>query len=847
MNPVADYLNTLSDEQRQAALKTDNPAIIVAGAGSGKTRTLIGRFLHLAAPRSLGGLGADPSSIMMVTFTNKAAKEMMERIRPVLHDLSMTPGVSLRAGEPWVGTFHSLSMRILRIESQRAELGSNFSIYDEADSESLIKEIVESHTDESLRNQFSKGSFFQNLEFAKAWVLSPEALIARQRELSNHLAAGRKLDAMQERWRLVLTKFEPWFPQAYKEYQDALKSQNAVDFGDLLNRVTTLFRSNPDVRDSWQSTFRHFMIDECQDMNRAQVSWLETMTNGGREMILPEDTGDNEFSSAHHGMHDINGFRVRQFPRPTIGFVGDDDQAIYGFRGSEVKIMRTLDRRFDGLEILYLKESYRCQPNILEVANSLVGLNPDRFGKSLIPANPDRHRTLMQIGRASTPHGEIRGIVSQARKHILAGGDASQFAVLTRTRQQAKEIAKGLRAGGIPVTEGKASDIRKSAEVKDLMAYAGFLVNRDAETLLTRIINKPSRKIGLTSLATIRKNAKMKAISFIDELGSIINNRVDLPDGAEAYKPAFSRACRDFGMLIAEMRKGIYGKKAGEALEYILETSGYLPNLRKDVLQTEKLELPEGDDVRTPFGFMLWLMQERAKKDEQSRAARAGRQPEDKSEDAPEAGSDEHEDMVDQMGRISDDAKRIGNLSILIAQAKAFDSLEDFLQNAMLEMDQGHEAAGIQVMTMHASKGLEFDHVRLPFWNEGVFPSIRKDDDPADATAEERRLAYVSITRGRESVGISWSDAPQVPWLHAARKGKGQFIRDIEECAPKETYAVGSLFEDGNFKAWNGARKLPQPGQGYGNRWQNPGSRAPADNRYQEPKRESEIESGIPF
>ena len=739
---TAAFLDGLSDEQHIAALTTADPVLILAGAGSGKTRTLVGRFIHLVTPTQAGGLGADPSSIMMVTFTNKAAKEMRERIAPVLEEIrGRYP--SVRGGDPWVGTFHGLSLRILRVESARAGLGKTFSIFDDSDASSLVKDVVENMGIE----MFDEDEFFKDLEFAKARLLGHDLLAMRKEDIETTLADGKELDPIQRRWRVVVDHFQSErFIEIYGAYQRALEDQNAVDFSDLINKITTLFRENPDIRKSWASSFRHFMVDEVQDMNRSQLFWMNAFTDGGRETLLDDHDSMNEYAEAHAGGHEVNGFRVRAFPRPTIALVGDDDQSIYGFRGSEVEIMRGMDKHFPGLVTRFLKESYRCQPAILGGANAIIGNNTDRFGKDLVPADPDRAQTPIRLERSFKADGEIAEIARRARQHITDGHKPSEFAVLLRTRDLAKFVAKSLRELGLPVTEGKASDIRKTVEVRDAMAFAAYLCNPDDETRLRRIINKPARGLGPTSIGVVNANARLKNISFIDELRSIMNDKIDLPDEGTPYKTAFRKNCKAFGQLVVDLRAAVRSApNAKQAFQVILDTTGYLADLKQGALSAAGHRPSPETDAMEPRAFLTHLVEI----SDEKRTARSG----------TDATNDEldHENLVDDAGRISEKARRIGNLSLLMAQAEPFETLEDFLQDAMLEMAAAEEAAGIQVLTMHASKGLEFDHVTLPFWIDGVMPHGRAVDEGEKEIEEERRLGYVALTRGRETVTISTS------------------------------------------------------------------------------------------
>jgi len=852
-----EYLATLSDEQYEAALTTDRPVMIIAGAGSGKTKTLVGRFTHIMQPVEEGGLGADPGSIMMVTFTNKAGREMRERIQPALEEIRKASSTPIY-GEPWIGTFHGISLRILRIESERAGLGKNFSIFDESDSRALAKEVAELLELEA----FDIDVFFQDLESAKARLYSHTLLAEKQLEIEMARMSGEQLTSLQKTWVSILDKFEtPNFVRAYSAYQRALADQNAVDFNDLMNHVTKLFRDNPEIRDSWRSTFRHFMVDEVQDMNKAQIAWLDSLLVGGAAMEVPKNADEQEWASATDGNHQINSYRIRKFPKPSIAFVGDDDQAIYGFRGSDKNVMPTLQQRYKGMAVKFLNESYRCQPSILSIADTLVRKNDGRFDKKIRAANPNRIRSRILIEEHFRPEDEIRRIIAEARDHIAAGGDPTQFAVLVRTKDLVKAVARDMRAAGLPVTEGKASDIRKSAEVRDAMAFAGFLMNPDADTLLRRIINKPARKLSNASMGKVSSNAKLKKITFMEEFRQVMNLKgkddadlfdrgmklgsrtietisknaiekgipfirefqrfmaaddalkqelyedetvtyrrkfinpgalaaIDTPENGEVYKKPFIEALQKFGYLMELVHAAIDdAPDAGEALIRMLEMTGYLPDLKSDAVKAANLKNANFMDL-PPREFLSALIE----------ANSDGR---DKVEDMT------GEDLADRAGSLSETARRIGNLSILIEQAACFDKLEKFIQEAVLEMDQATATAGIQVMTMHGSKGLEFDRVRLPFWIQGLFPhgmALKEDEDAIDEDAdagiegassagieEERRLAYVAITRAREDVRISRSYMIRnTPWIRQRDSYPSQFIEEIR-LSPREDFQITSV------------------------------------------------------
>lgn len=750
MDPKA-YLDSLSEEQAVAANEVTDPVMLIAGAGSGKTRTLVGRVIKMILPEAMGGLGVDPSSIMMVTFTNKAAREMRERIMPVIENIREITGTSL-PGEPWIGTFHGLSLRILRIEAAKAGLGQNFSIFDESDARALALEVA----DQLGIEAFDADVFFKDLEVAKARLLSHDLLAGKHLEIRMLRDDDEPLPRSLLTWDRILSHFEtPDFTRVYSAYQRALQEQNAVDFSDLMNRVTQTFRENPDVRNAWASNFRHFMVDEVQDINRAQIAWLDQLTNGCRPMEIDPNAQTSP-------RHQVNTYRLRQWPRATMAMVGDDDQAIYSFRGTDISIMRSLEDRYPGMKVCFLKASYRCQPSILSVSNTLVGNNTGRYGKSLHAADPRRARAPVAIEEHYSPEDEIRRIVVEARDYMASGRDPREFAVLTRTRDLAKAVAKELRAAGLPVSEGKASDIRKSAEVRDAMAFAGFISNPQAETMLRRIINKPSRGLGPTSMAKVNANARLKNITFMEELQQVMAGRVDLPEDADPYRKPFLRSAREFQDLVSRMRAAVAGEvPAAEAITQLLEISGYLPNLKEQALKSASLPADPAIMAMAPRQFLTELVSRNSEGRENVEAL-------------------DGEELADRAGNMSETARRIGNLALLIEQASGFDSLAAFMQEAMLDMNQEAVQSGIQVMTGHASKGVEFDYVRLPFWMEGIVPHGRAVEEGDEAIEEERRLAYVMMTRARESVRISHSvNVRNAPFIRLRQVRKARFLAEI--------------------------------------------------------------------
>jgi len=764
---ILDLVHGMSEEQERAARVFDNPVLILAGAGSGKTRTLVGRLAKILLPAEFGGMGASPDSVMMVTFTNKAARETVARIEPLMKALEDAGHV--RSGEKvWAGTFHSLSLRILRLEARKAGFGKSFSIYDDSDAESLIKEITASD------EQFDMDNFRRCLELAKAGLLSPEFI--------ERAAAAGELTGRNR----VLA--DEGFIRHYASYQRMLREQSAVDFADLLNHVTNLFRDDPEVRARWQARFRHFMVDEVQDVNRAQIQWLAALTNNGRPNVPGDAAWEDEFC----------GGRVSRTPKPTIAFVGDDDQSIYGFRGSDGSVLRGLRGRFPGIVTRALQTSYRCQPFILGVSHALVEHNTERLPKKMVAHESTGQGRRLTIEQLKDVDDETKRIITRIRQAVGENPVYSDHAVLVRSRKLAQRFAKSLRLANIPVQEGATSDAMKSAEFKDVLAFAGYLVNPDSEVYLRRIINKPARGLGPTSIMKAAANARLNERSLSDELMTISTGRITIPEGGQAYGKAFVDSVRHFIGLCAELRRTLgldiatirasdgmsrltdplsrslleqdpEMKDAGNALMLILSATGYIDDLREKVLKANGKEDPGTLESRTPAGFIKWL--------------NAGREAGPIGADAD--GDDE---LISGGSKAGESIRRLSNLASIIEKASAFGGIESFMQEVTLDFEQGEkeEPNAVRVMTLHGSKGLEFDHVYLPCWIEGILPTAKSlEDGAAGGVEEERRVAYVGLTRGAKTVHLSYSVAP-IPEANLRRPGPpSRFIGEIRKACPE--------------------------------------------------------------
>lgn len=795
MSAASQILETLSPDQHRAAHHTQSPALVLAGAGSGKTRTMIARVAHLCTPRNFGGLGADPSSIVMVTFTNKAGREMRERLAPIMEDLRER--FSISPGMPWTGTFHGISLKVLKIEARRANLGKNFVIYDTSDSKEVLKEVLK-----DTGMGADPDEFLRDLDFAKSIIMSPDQVDRLETRLKGgDQSARRVLDRIQT----------PNFSAIYRHYQQALQSQNAVDFSDIINRATTLFRQHPDVLLSWQSSWRHFIVDEVQDINRAQMVWLETITNGCKphDPDLISSLSDNTGAEASDGMQEVNGYRLRSFPKPTLAAVGDDDQSIYAFRGSEPGLLRMLNRRMNGMTRIDMGETYRCQPYIIDAANALIGQNTDRLGKQMRPADNVPRSEALKIMKSGSWSSEVASLTEGIRSKISGGIAPSEIAVLLRTQTLVKEVAKQLRMEGIPAQAGKGADFRKSEEAADVFAWANFILSPNSEVPLRRIINKPARRLGPTSIGRVFEAARAKSVTFSEEIGALMRGNENghpangsVPDGVvQPYKSAFLRDISAFGGLVSDIRSDVdRAGSARDALTSILERSGYLASRKEEALNSLEMYIdgrfsnaksPSEREAKDACYSKMKAIRDRIRTISprefmDSVIDVVSPRKEGDSEDTRSL-----EDKADHMSHISDAMRRVATIGLILDMAEPYESLQDFMHEQTLESEASNNNDMVQVLTVHASKGLEWDHVYLPAMVQGVFPHKRSLDEQSaeegGGVPEERRLAYVALTRARKSVSISWSGSMPKHLggdFHGAAK-KSEFIIDLERLSPQ--------------------------------------------------------------
>lgn len=712
---LAEFVDTLSDEQAGAALEFDSPVLMLSGAGSGKTRSLVGRIAKLLAPVEQGGFGVDPDSIMVVTFTNKAAREMRDRLRPIIAELEERGVVARGARNPlWIGTFHSLSMQILRSHAQQAGLQHNFTILDPGSEKDLAEDALkaagfnmdETSSGQAAKNQIAPEAFLELVERAKNQALSPEFIRAEIETMGG-------LDDTR------LAEFEnPQMLDAYQHYQDALRRDNCVDFADLLNRTIELFREKPLIAGHWRSRLRHFMVDEFQDVNPAQMQWLATFMRAGE--ATPEEEVDVMYAD-----------RVEAWPRPTIALAGDEDQTIYTFRGSDVSIILDFEKYFPDGVVRKLETNYRCQPMVLDAANRLIEHNVGRRDKVLRPhdGNPPAEPVKVLLTNQASEHAA--SIVENIRERIAQGAEPAEFAILARTSSALKEFADLFTEAGIEHRVHGSADLTRREEVRDIMAYAELLANPDASMAFRRICNKPARKISSETVQKIKTKAIALNLSSVETARMVANGGVTI----EGMKDAPIRALSEFFDMIETLRHDVAELPPHQALRVIMARTGYEADLvrNRDKAGSKSAQRLHNLGEICEIARRFWVDFE-----------------------------PEHLKRIE--ARDPDNPARM--------------PLLEFHENFMME---GREAsrekpAGVSIMTMHASKGLEFDRVYLPFFMGNVTPHANAVGED-DGIEEERRLAYVAFTRARKELVISWPST-NPPWAGKGNSSESEFIRE---------------------------------------------------------------------
>ena len=648
------FLQGLNPQQRAAVLHEGSPLLIIAGAGSGKTRVLTQRIAYLLAAR-----GVQPGQVLAITFTNKAAAEMRERVASL---------VGGRARSMWVMTFHSACVRILRRESAKLGLKSSFSIYDAADSQRLMTMVVRDLNLDPKRYQ--PRSFSHAVSNLKNELIDEETYARQVAEAGSH--------------------HERMIAQAYAAYQRRLRQANALDFDDLIMTTVNLLQAFPDVAEHYRRRFRHVLVDEYQDTNPAQYHLVREIVGGGAG------------AGTKSGVAQPDPYAV---PPAELVVVGDADQSIYAFRGASIRNIVEFEQDYPDARTILLEQNYRSTQTILQAANAVIARNPDRRPKNLWTDSGQGDRIRGYV--ADNEHDEASFIARRIDELSDAHGvKPKDVAVFYRTNAQSRAVEEVFVRVGIPYKVVGGTRFYERKEVKDALAYLRVISNPTDTVNLRRILNVPRRGIGERAEACVAQLAERERIPFVAALG----RAADAPGIATrsvAAIEAFTRMLEGL-RTVFEGGSGVAGLLAA-----VLEQSGYLRELRQS---------PDPQD-ETRVENLAELVAVAQEFDE----ARA--------EDGGGATSGGLEDFLERVSLVAD---------------------ADEIPDAPIGPDGEPlpEAGVVTLMTLHTAKGLEFPVVFLTGLEDGTFPHLRSLGDPKELE-EERRLAYVGITRARERLHLS--------------------------------------------------------------------------------------------
>ncbi len=656
------YLEGLNPEQREAVETLDGPVLVLAGAGTGKTRVLTTRIAHILSQGR-----ARPNEILSVTFTNKAAREMKLRLGQML-------GQAVE-GMAWLGTFHSIGGRILRFHAEMAQLKSNFTVLDVDDQIRLLKQLLQAENIDDKR--WPARMLAGLIDGWKNRGLAPSQVPAGEAAVFGNGKGGK----------------------LYASYQERLKILNAADFGDLLLENIRIFREHPDVLRQYQHRFKFILVDEYQDTNVAQYLWLRLLSQApSSASTSPRLRGEVGAQSApgegdsppaalvetppHPDPLPASGAREQNAhpgitpspPLKNICCVGDDDQSIYGWRGAEVDNILRFEHDFPGAKVIRLERNYRSTGHILAAASHLIAHNEGRLGKTLRTEDIDGEKVT--VTGAWDSEEEARGIGEEIEELQRAGEKLNEIAILVRASYQMREFEDRFVTLGLPYRVIGGPRFYERAEIRDALAYLRVINSPADDLAFERIVNVPKRGLGDATVQMLHDHARKRRIPLFEAARAVVET--------DELKPKARGSLRDLVLQFDRWRAQREVTSHTELAEIVLDESGYTEMWQKD--------------------------------------------------------------------RSADAAGRLENLKELVRSMEEFENLQGFLEHIALVMDRdgGGEDDAVSLMTLHSAKGLEFDNVFLPGWEEGLLPSQRTLDEQGRAgLEEERRLAHVGLTRAR--------------------------------------------------------------------------------------------------
>lgn len=673
---MTDLTLGLNPQQQAAVVHEGSPLLIVAGAGSGKTAVLTRRIAYLLHNR-----GVAPWQILAITFTNKAAAEMKERVGQL---------VGPEAERMWVATFHSVCVRILRQQAQLVPgLNTNFTIYDSDDSRRLLGMIAKD----------------LNLDLKK---FTPRTLANGISNLKNELIGPETALANAERTH---NPFETTVAKVYVEYQRRLRQSNALDFDDLIGEVVRIFKEHPQVTDYYRRRFRHVLVDEYQDTNHAQYELIHTLVGDGPDA-------------------------------PELAVVGDSDQSIYAFRGATIRNIEEFERDYPNATTIMLEQNYRSTQNILGAANAVIAQNEGRRPKKLWTDQGSGEKIVGYV--ADNEHDEARFIASEIDTLADRGVPYSDMAVMYRTNNASRALEDIFIRSGIPYKVVGGTRFYERREIRDVVAYLKVLENPDDTVSMRRIVNVPKRGIGDKAQAMVALHAENNNQSFGRSLVDATSGNVDmLAKAATNSITRFVDVIRQIRDDMPAMRNEVTGMPdLGALITRVLDDTGY------------RAELEASNDP-----------QDGARLDNLNELVSVAR------EFSSEAAN--------QVAYMTDDELN----EVMQEGEPAPGSLQAFLEKVSLVADADqlpeHEQGVVTLMTLHTAKGLEFPVVFVTGWEDGQFPHLRALGDPAEL-AEERRLAYVGITRAREQLYLTRAML-RSSWGSPVTNPASRFLAEVPE------------------------------------------------------------------
>ena len=688
---MPDLLANLNERQLAAVTLPPQHALILAGAGSGKTRVLTTRIAWLIQTGQVS-----PAGVLAVTFTNKAAREMGARLSAML---------PINPRSMWIGTFHGLCNRLLRAHHRDAALPQTFQILDSADQLASIKRLL------------------------KGLNVDDEKYPPRNLQ---HFINGCKEEGLRAKDVEVVDDYNRRFVELYASYDEQCQREGVVDFAELLLRSYELLERSEPLRTHYQARFSHILIDEFQDTNVLQYKWIRQLAG----------------------------------PRSAVFAVGDDDQSIYAFRGANVGNMSAFEREFRVPNLIKLEQNYRSHANILECANHLIRNNGNRLGKELWTdagaGEPVRVHEALSDGQ------EAHWLIEEARGLIAEGWARADIAILYRSNAQSRVLEHALFSAGIPYRVYGGLRFFERAEVKHALAYLRLMENPADDTAFLRVVNFPARGIGARSVEQLQDAARRLGTPLHDALGG-------LSGGAVSKLAAFVS-------LIARLRDETRGMTLPETVEHVVERSGLITHYQTEKEGQDRIEnLRELVNAAAAFLSDQGVGQDVPADAGAALAAAPGVAARSQPENPSQAGQAE-DDLFAAAG-----AEGVAEFEVVTGEAVVLSSpLASFLAHASLEAGDNQALEGtdaLQLMTVHAAKGLEFDGVFITGLEEGLFPHENSAQEPS-GLEEERRLMYVAITRARQRLYLSFS---QTRMLHGQTRYnvRSRFLEELPESTLK--------------------------------------------------------------